>query len=152
MRQETSTYYLCNKENQKIIQFEIMFFPLDFIICNTKVIAPFLIPSFFQLDCLDEFLCSYLKSQMEDRGKGWDLDEYIINTLHLSDKVKSYGRLYGMDYIITLLTTHFKDERNGLYITAKDPTTISFFGEVWGWNRILIDTPVEWRKTNVLNA
>lgn len=38
MSQNFPIYYLCNKNNEKIIEFSILFYPTDFVIPEAKVL------------------------------------------------------------------------------------------------------------------
>ena len=71
-----------------------------------------------------------------------ELDDWIIHSLELSDKVRSHGRLSNLKWIVALLQKHYQSEN--YYITADALTLIYFAREVLGWDKLLIDEPVIW--------
>lgn len=48
MPKMTSTYYLCNKENVKIVEFELLFAPTDFAITEATILEKSLLPEEFK--------------------------------------------------------------------------------------------------------
>ena len=138
-------YYLCNKENEKLIEFDLQFSPHYLIIPTSTILREALIPDFLKGSRENERLGYYLQSLILDLGAGMELDEVIIEKLGLGSKIHSYGRLAGLEWIVTLLETHYKDMEREFYVTPKDPTLI-FFPSMYGWDRILIDKPVIWEE------
>ena len=150
MKRKTENYYLCNKQDVRIVVFKVMFTSLDFIITSAKVLKEDLLPEFLDREDLCTSLYIYLRQlsyeEVRDIPMGPKRDRYIADTLQLGNKILASGRLTGMEYLIALVKHHFRDEGNGLYITIKEPTTISFFGNRYGWNRLFIETPVTWEN------
>lgn len=146
-------YYLCNTNDEKILQFEMRFVYNDFFTIKTEVLDSELLPPFLQT-CknLDDSLYLYLHSLIPKYEQTFEFDTFVKNKLNLDEKILINGRLYGMEYLIELLEHHFYDEANKVYITPKEPVIISFVGKLYGWDRLFIDKPVSGGKLDVLNA
>ena len=144
MKRTFPTYYLCNNDNEKLIEFTMFLMPREFTIIDANILRPDLVPEFFlKTKDIADAVYWYLQSCRRDYGvNGLLLDEFLIRHFDLSFNVRSYGRLTGMEYLIDLLSFHFYNEENGLYITCKEPTIVTFIGMIQGWTRIFVEQPV----------
>lgn len=144
MKQTYPIYYICDKNNRKLIQFEIFFMPKDFVIPKAEIlVSDISFPEVFSFMKPEDAVYLYLHSCLQDYGvRGYQLDDMIVERLKLSEHVRCFGRLNGMEYLIDLLDRHFYNEENEWYVTCKEPHTISFFWCIPGWNRLFIDQPV----------
>ena len=117
--------------------------PTGFAVPSATLLHPALVPEFFVTRTLEDAVFLYLHSCRRAHGiTGLSLDDFIIEQLKLSDKVRNYGRLTGMEYLIDLLQYHFYNNENGWYVTCKEPYPITFLGQVSGWDRLFIDISV----------
>lgn len=138
-----SMYYLCNKEDNKLVRMEIAFFPKDFIVIEAESLSDQKLCDGSE-EFLRDYMDTYLHSLLPESKNSPFLDEYICNRLGLDRKTLASGRLIGMEYLITLFENHFRDEKTETYLTAERATTISFFGAIHGWDRLFLDRPVTW--------
>lgn len=145
MNNTKNIYYLCNSKNEKLIEFDLQFSPHYFVIPTSTILREDLIPDILKGNKGNERLGHYLETLIARFGQGIDLDETIIAKLGLGANIRAYGRLAGLEWIVTLLETHYKDSEREFYITPKAPTII-YFPRMYGWERILIDKPVRWEE------
>lgn len=138
-------YYLCDKNNNKLVEFKARICPQGIIIYNPdkiEVLSPdWKLSKERTLDWLDAYIQSY-----EPLRTGPFLDERVKNDLYLSEEILCNGRLDGLFMIDLLLTTHFKSDK--YYITAEEPVIICFATKMIGFNRLFIDKPVNWEELN----
>ena len=150
-RRNDPVYYICNEDNEQLIKFTLFCLPRDFCITSAEILRPDLVPELFLKYDTGETVFLYLHGCLRDHGvTGYLLDDFIIKRLKLSDKVRNFGRLAGMEYLIDLLEYHFYNEDYHLYVTCESPHTISFFWKVPGWDRILVDVPYSFKKQQLL--
>ena len=140
-------YYLRNNKNENILSFTMTMFPQSFAITNAIIINNALLPNIFcGVADIEEKLGYYFdiisNKNIRDYNL-YELDDYIVKKLNLSDRVKSNGRLYGMQYLVCYTKSHFKDIENKLYVTPDNPQVIGFFS-FYGWDKLILDTPVDW--------
>lgn len=149
----TSTYYLCNKDNVKIVEFEILFAPTNFAITEAIILEESLLPEEFKDKdiclVLYHFMRNYACDLVDGIQNGPEKDAYIAQRLSLGRKILTSGRLTGMEYLIAIIQYHCKSEEYGVYITPKDPLTISFFGIRYGWERLFIEAPLQWEDIEI---
>lgn len=88
----TSTYYLCNKDNAKIVEFEVLFAPTNFAITEATILEESLLPEEFKDKdiclVLYHFMRNYACDLVDGIQNGPEKDAYIAQRL----KVKSWTK------------------------------------------------------------